>query len=156
MTHAENRRSAVRKIRGMAYTLTTYNESENIIPFIERARDVLSQFDWEIIFVDDNSPDGTAQTAFYCSKEDHRIRSIIRLRDRGLAKASIQGMLSARGDILCVMDVDGQHDPAVIKEMAERLEKDELHVVSAARRLELDQEIAGLSPTRKKLSTLGN
>ena len=142
--------------RKLSIVAPTYNESDNIAPFIERAKEVLGQFDWEIIFVDDNSPDGTGQKAFDYSMEDRRIRSITRLSDRGLAKSSIQGLLSARGELLCVMDVDGQHDPAVINEMAERLESDKLHVVSAARRLEQDKELEGLSPIRQKLSTFGN
>lgn len=142
--------------RSLSVIAPTYNESDNILPFIERAKEVLGQFDWEIIFVDDNSPDGTAEKVFHLAKTDHRIRSITRLSDRGLAKASIQGMLSARGELLCVMDVDGQHDPAVINEMAERLEREGLHIVSAARRLERDEEMAGLSPLRQKLSTFGN
>nr|WP_222857895.1 glycosyltransferase [Rhizobium cauense] len=142
--------------RSLSVIAPTYNESENIRPFIEKAKEALSRFDWEIIFVDDNSPDGTAEKAFHLSRADHRIRSITRLSDRGLAKSSIQGMLSARGELLCVMDVDGQHDPAVIQEMVERLERDGLHIVSAARRLERDQEMEGLSPLRQKLSTFGN
>lgn len=142
--------------RSLSVIAPTYNESENISPFIERAKDVLGQFDWEIIFVDDNSPDGTAEKAFHLSRADQRIRSITRLNDRGLAKSSIQGMLSARGELLCVMDVDGQHDPAVINEMAERLEREDLHIVSAARRLEGNQNLKGLSPVRQKLSTFGN
>ncbi|KRB53082.1 glycosyl transferase [Rhizobium sp. Root708] len=142
--------------RKLSIVAPTYNESDNIAPFIERAKEVLGQFDWEIIFVDDNSPDGTGQKTFDYSLEDRRIRAITRLSDRGLAKSSIQGLLSARGELLCVMDVDGQHDPAVINEMAERLESDKLHIVSAARRLEQDQELEGLSPIRQKLSTFGN
>ncbi|NTF46111.1 glycosyltransferase [Rhizobium rhizogenes] len=142
--------------RKLSVIAPTYNESGNIIPFIERAREALVGFDWEIIFVDDNSPDGTSEKAHCFSKEDPRVRSILRLGDRGLAKSSIQGMLSARGELLCVMDVDGQHDPAVINEMADRLEGEDLHIVSAARRLEIDGAMEGLSPTRQRLSVLGN
>lgn len=134
----------------------TYNEVRNIIPFVERVKSALANFDWEILFVDDNSSDGTAQQAFDYGAHDCRVRTIIRLNDRGLAKSSIQGMLSARGDILCVMDADGQHDPAVLVDMLTRLEQKNLDVVSAARRLETDQALEALSPIRHKLSKLGN
>jgi len=134
----------------------TYNESGNVVPFIERVKSTLEAFDWEILFVDDNSADGTAQKAFDYAKEDARVRTIIRLEDRGLAKSSIQGMLSARGDLICVMDVDGQHDPAVLVEMVTRMEQDNLEIVSAARRLDAQQPLEGLSPLRHRLSTFGN
>jgi len=134
----------------------TYNEAGNIIPFVERVKTTLAAFDWEILFVDDNSTDGTAQKAFDYGTGDSRVRPIIRLNDRGLAKSSIQGMLSARGDLLCVMDADGQHDPAVLLDMIARLEQDNLDIVSAARRLEDDQALEGLSPVRRKLSNIGN
>jgi dolichol-phosphate mannosyltransferase len=65
-------------------------------------------------------------------------------------------MLSAKGEILCVMDVDGQHDPVVINSMISQMEEQELDIVSAARKLdELGDEDA-LSPLRNKLSRLGN
>ena len=134
----------------------TYNEIGNVIPFAERVKSTLAGIDWEILFVDDNSADGTARKAFEYAADDARIRTIIRLDDRGLARSSIQGMLSARGDLLCVMDVDGQHDPAVLVDMIARLESDNLDIVSAARRLEADRALEGLSPLRQRLSTFGN
>ena len=134
----------------------TYNEAENVVPFAERVKSTLANFDWELVFVDDNSTDGTARKAFDYGIEDRRVAVIVRFADRGLAKSSIQGLLSARADLLCVMDADGQHDPAVVIEMVERLERDDLDIVSAARRLEDDQAIEGLSPMRRNLSRLGN
>lgn len=134
----------------------TYNEVKNVIPFAERVKTALADRDWELLFVDDNSADGTAQKAFDYGKIEPRVRPIIRFADRGLAKSSIQGMLSAKGDLLCVMDADGQHDPAVLIEMVDRMERDGLDIVSAARRLEDDQALEGLSPLRRKLSQIGN
>lgn len=134
----------------------TYNEAGNVVAFVERVKTALDKIDWEILFVDDNSADGTAGKAFDYGVHDSRVRTIIRLNDRGLAKSSIQGMLSARGDLLCVMDADGQHDPATLLDMIARLELDDLDIVSAARRLDGDQALDGLSPLRQKLSNLGN
>jgi len=147
--------SVVPSIR-LSIIAPTYNEAGNIIPFIERVKSALDSFDWEILVVDDNSADGTAQKAFDYGISDRRIRTIIRLDDRGLAKSSIQGMLSARGDLLCVMDADGQHDPATLVDMVAHLERANLDIVSAARRLEGDHAVEGLSPIRHRLSNLGN
>lgn len=134
----------------------TYNEVANVVPFAERVKSALADFDWELLFVDDNSADGTARKVFEYGTTEPRVRPIIRFTDRGLAKSSIQGLLSAKGDFLCVMDADGQHDPAVLIEMIERMERDGLDIVSAARRLEEDQALEGLSPLRRRLSQIGN
>lgn len=134
----------------------TYNEAKNVVPFAERVKTALADHDWELLFVDDNSADGTAQKAFDYGKTEPRVRPIIRLTDRGLAKSSIQGLLSAKGDVLCVLDADGQHDPSVVLEMVGRMERDGLDIVSAARRLEDDEALEGLSPLRRKLSQIGN
>lgn len=134
----------------------TFNEAGNVIPFIERTRVALRDADWEIIFVDDNSADGTAQKIFDYGTDDPRIRIITRLQDRGLAKSSIQGMLSAKGDLLCVMDVDGQHDPEVVKEMVDCLQTGKFDIVSAARKLGSERQVDALSPLRNTLSEVGN
>lgn len=134
----------------------TYNEVANVVPFAERVKSALTGCDWELLFVDDNSADGTAQKAFEYGVTEPRVRPIIRFSDRGLAKSSIQGMLTAKGDLLCVMDADGQHDPSVVLEMVELMEREGLDIVSAARRLEDNQKMEGLSPLRRKLSQIGN
>jgi dolichol-phosphate mannosyltransferase len=134
----------------------TFNEAGNVLPFIERIKSTLSNFDWEIIFVDDNSHDGTSETVFNYAINDPRVRVINRFNDRGLAKSSIQGLLSARSELLCVMDADGQHDPSVITEMADLLDQKHLDIVSAARRLDAGIQLDGLSATRQKLSNFGN
>ena len=99
----------------ISIVVPTYNEAGNSAPFVKRAEAALAGLDWEILFVDDNSPDGTADVVRAVARGDERVRLVLRLADRGLAKASIQGMLSAKGDLLCVMDGDGQHDPEAIK-----------------------------------------
>ncbi|MFT4183774.1 MAG: glycosyltransferase, partial [Rhizobium sp.] len=134
----------------------TYNEADNVLYFIERVKATLNAFDWEILFVDDNSSDGTAQKIFENTVNDNRVRAIIRLEDRSLARSSIQGMLSAKGDLLCVMDVDGQHDPAVLSDLVARLDRDNLDIVSAARKLESADKLHALSPLRRKISLFGN
>ena len=120
----------------ISIVVPTYNEAGNIAPFVKRAEAALAGLDWEILFVDDNSPDGTADVVRALARSDDRVRLVLRLADRGLAKASIQGMLSAKGDLLCVMDGDGQHDPEAIKRMIEPIRAGEAEIVSAARQLD--------------------
>ena len=78
------------------------------------------------------------------SRADDRVRLVLRIADRGLAKASIQGMLSAKGDLLCVMDGDGQHDPEAVKRMIAPIRAGEAEIVSAARQLEEGVDAAAL------------
>ncbi|MDW6025483.1 glycosyltransferase family 2 protein [Mesorhizobium sp. BAC0120] len=134
----------------------TYNEARNIEPLVGRLAAALPGLDWEVLFVDDNSPDGTADVVRAVSRRDDRVRLVLRFADRGLAKASIQGLLSANGEVLCVMDGDGQHDPAVIESLIEPLRKAEADVVSAARRLSVGLDASVLAPVRTRLSLIGN
>ena len=120
----------------ISIVVPTYNEARNIAPFVKRAEAALAGLDWEILFVDDNSPDGTADVVRALARGDDRVRLVLRIADRGLAKASIQGMLSAKGDLLCVMDGDGQHDPEAIKRMIAPIRAGEAEIVSAARQLD--------------------
>ena len=140
----------------ISIVVPTYNEARNITPFVKRAEAALAGLDWEILFVDDNSPDGTADVVRAVSRSDDRVRLVLRIADRGLAKASIQGMLSAKGDLLCVMDGDGQHDPEAVKRMIAPIRAGEAEIVSAARQLDQGVDAAALHPFRVSLSKLGN
>jgi dolichol-phosphate mannosyltransferase len=122
--------------RDLSIVVPVFNEVDNIDGLVASLDAVLTDIDWEIIFVDDNSPDGTANAVRALSLVDDRVRLVLRLFDRGLAKSCVQGMLSARADILCVMDGDGQHDPSLISKLIGPLKADEADVVSASRRLD--------------------
>ena len=140
----------------ISLVVPTYNEAKNIVPLIKRAEAALPGLDWEILFADDNSPDGTADVVREVSKQDDRVRLVLRLSDRGLAKASIQGMLSAKGDLLCVLDGDGQHDPEIIESMVAPIRAGNADIVSAARRLDEGTDVSALGPFRLGLSKIGN
>ena len=134
-----------------------FNEVRNIEPLFEKIESALSGYDWELIFVDDASTDGTTNSAYELSLKHEQVRLVLRFWDRGLAKSTIQGMLSAKGQVLCVMDGDGQHDPAFIPELLALLENGRYDIVSAARRLGGNAILSdALSQTREKLSQVGN
>ena len=96
--------------------IPTFNERSNIGPLIGRIKAVLNQelIDFEIILVDDNSPDETWKLAREIAKGDSRLRVIRREGSRGLATAVVDGWKAAKGEILGVMDADLQHPPEIL------------------------------------------
>jgi dolichol-phosphate mannosyltransferase len=101
--------------------IPTYNERDNIVPLVERLHSVLSGSDYEIVFVDDNSRDGTIEIATALSAK-YPVRVVVRNDKRGLASAVADGINYATGKIICVMDADLQHPPEVIPHMAGAIE----------------------------------
>jgi dolichol-phosphate mannosyltransferase len=140
----------------LSIVVPTYNEAGNIRTFVDRVAGALDGVDWEVLFVDDNSPDGTAAVVHDLSRTHDRVRLVLRLTDRGLARATIQGLLSANGELLCVMDGDGQHDPDVIRSLLGPIRAGEADIVSAARRLDERLDETTLGPVRARLSRIGN
>jgi dolichol-phosphate mannosyltransferase len=106
---------------GAATALTVvvpcYNERDNVAPLVERLDRALRGIAWEVVFVDDNSPDGTADAARCLAEHDPRVRCIRRIGRRGLASAVIEGALSSSAQAIAVMDGDLQHDETKLPEM---------------------------------------
>ncbi|MBI1813080.1 glycosyltransferase family 2 protein [Candidatus Peregrinibacteria bacterium] len=102
----------------LSLILPTYNEAQNLpelVPQIERA---LGGMSFEIIIVDDDSPDRTWKAARGISKDDAHVHVLRRIGRRGLSSAVIEGFLAAKGDVLAVMDADGQHDMGILPKLA--------------------------------------
>ncbi|MAT35036.1 MAG: dolichol monophosphate mannose synthase [Ponticaulis sp.] len=97
--------------------LPTRNEAGNIAEAIERAQSALSGLSFEVIVVDDDSPDGTADIVRSIAAKDARIRVIQRIGRRGLASACIEGALCAAGQVVAIMDADLQHDETVLPKL---------------------------------------
>lgn len=96
--------------------IPTYNERDNLTPLIEQIHAALSNYQYEVLFVDDDSKDGTAELASALSHK-YPVRLITRRNERGLASAVVYGLKHARGDLLAVMDADLQHPPQVLEDM---------------------------------------
>lgn len=94
--------------------LPTFNEKEALPETVSEIQDVLGELNYEIIVVDDDSPDGTHALASALARKDPRIRVIRRIRRSGLASACLEGWLASTAPVLAVMDADGQHDPAIL------------------------------------------
>lgn len=104
--------------------LPTYNERDNIVELVEVINEYLEPggFNYEVVVVDDNSPDGTANVIRSAFDGDGRIKLHVREEERGLATAIRHGILHSDGDIIVVMDTDFNHDPAVIPQLIKFLE----------------------------------
>lgn len=102
----------------------TFNESGNVEELVSRIRSALIDVDWEIIFVDDDSPDGTAGVVSRLARDSHRVRLLLRLGRRGLSSACIEGMLASCAPLLAVIDADLQHDERLLRQMVEEFERD--------------------------------
>ena len=106
----------------LSVIVPTYCEAENIDPMIAALDAALTGLRWEVIFVDDDSPDGTAELVRKRGEQDARIRGVRRIGRRGLAGAVIEGMLASAADVAAVTDCDLQHDETCLPRMLERIE----------------------------------
>jgi dolichol-phosphate mannosyltransferase len=117
----------------ISVVVPTFCESENIVELHARLSVALAAESWELIFVDDDSPDGTADLARELSARDPRVRCIQRIGRRGLSTAVIEGALSSSASYVAVMDADLQHDESVLPAMLTELRKRDLDVVVGSR-----------------------
>ena len=111
----------------------TLNERENVPLIVERLNRVLAGIAWEAIFVDDDSPDGTANVVRGLARARPNIRCLQRLGRRGLSSACIEGMLASSAPYLAVMDGDLQHDETLLPRMFKKIKTDHLDIVVASR-----------------------
>ena len=120
----------------LSVIVPTFNEIDNIEEIIARVRIVLKSVRWEIIFVDDDSPDGTAAKVKAIAQSDPQVRCIHRIGRRGLSSACIEGMMSSSANFLAVMDGDLQHDEALLSTMLEVISQEDVDLVVGTRYME--------------------
>jgi dolichol-phosphate mannosyltransferase len=104
--------------------IPTFNERDNIELLVQKLEQALEDHSWEAVFVDDDSPDGTAAAVRAIARRDSRIRCIQRVGRRGLSSAVIEGMLSSSADYFAVLDGDLQHDETLLPDMVGILQQD--------------------------------
>jgi dolichol-phosphate mannosyltransferase len=121
-----------------------FNERPNVVPMIAKLDAALAGIAWEVIYVDDNSPDGTTQEVRRIARQDTRVRCIRRIGRRGLASAVIEGALSSSADIIAVIDGDLQHDETRLPVMLSALQTGAYDLAVASRHVE-GGDNAGLS-----------
>ncbi|WFL76602.1 glycosyltransferase family 2 protein [Altererythrobacter arenosus] len=140
----------------LAIILPTLNERGNLAPLVERIEDALGSGGWEVLIVDDNSADGTADEARRIALTDGRVRVIQRIGRRGLASAAIEGFCATAAPFCAVMDADHQHDPALLPLMLNALKAGEGDIAVASRFAEGASMEGWGRPDREKLSGAAN
>jgi dolichol-phosphate mannosyltransferase len=101
----------------LTVVVPTRNEHDNVRPVYEALRSTLEGIDWEAIFVDDDSRDGTPEVICRLANLDRRVRCIQRIGRRGLASACVEGILASSAPYVAVMDADLQHDEQLLPRM---------------------------------------
>ena len=108
----------------LAVVIPTFNERANVPVLVAKLDQALDGRRWEAIFVDDDSPDGTAEAARELGRVDPRVRVIQRIGRRGLSSACIEGMCATAAPCVAVIDGDLQHDETILPAMLDRLQGD--------------------------------
>ena len=107
----------------LSIVVPTFNESGSVRELLRRLEATLGTAGWEIIFVDDDSPDGTASEVRDIARADPRVRCLQRIGRRGLSSACIEGMMAASAPTIAVMDADLQHDETILPRMLAEIEQ---------------------------------
>lgn len=117
----------------LSVIVPTFNERANVQKLVEKLHEALDGYRWEVIFVDDDSPDETARSVREIGQRDQRVRCIQRIGRRGLSSACIEGMLASSAPYLAVIDGDLQHDETLLPAMLAQLKEGETDVVIGTR-----------------------
>jgi dolichol-phosphate mannosyltransferase len=139
----------------LTVVIPCFNEAANVAVMVARLDAALAGIAWEAIFVDDNSPDGTAAIARAIGRDDPRIRCIRRIGRRGLSSACIEGMLASSAGYVAVIDGDLQHDEGLLPRMLQALQAGRAEVVVGSRHVEGGGASGGFSRLRARLSDGG-
>ena len=105
----------------LAIVVPTFNEHDNVALLLDKLECALPGVSYEVIFVDDDSPDGTADAVRAIGACNPRIRVLQRVHRRGLSSACIEGMMATAAPFIAVMDADLQHDERILPKMLEML-----------------------------------
>ena len=107
------------KVAPLALTVVipTFNEAGNIEPLLERIGIALMGVEWEAIFVDDGSSDGTPELVTEIAQSDRRVRLLRRIGRRGLSSAVVEGALASTAPVIAVIDADLQHDEKILPDL---------------------------------------
>src|SRR6266404_4006039 len=117
----------------LSVVVPTFNERDNVTTLFRRLEAALAGVSWEVIFVDDNSPDGTWDVVRAMAREDSRVRCIRRIGRRGLSGACIEGILASSAPYAAVIDADLQHDETQLPKMLALLQGGEADLVVGSR-----------------------
>lgn len=137
----------------LSLVVPTYNERANIARLVEAVSRVLDGIDWEMVVVDDDSPDRTFDEVRRIAAADPRVRCLRRIGRRGLSSAVIEGAHAASGDIIAVMDADFQHDERILTAMYAKIAATGADLVVATR-YDGEGSVGDWSASRRVMSRL--
>ena len=120
----------------LSVVVPTFNERDNVTTLYRRLETALTGLAWEVVFVDDNSPDGTWDVVRGLARQDNRVRCIRRIGRRGLSGACIEGILASSAPCAAVIDADLQHDETQLPKMLALLQTDQIDLVVGSRYIE--------------------
>ena len=135
----------------LSVVVPTFNERDNVAKLYRKLEAVLGEVAWEVVFVDDNSPDGTWSIVRDLARQDSRVRCVRRIGRRGLSGACIEGILASSAPYAAVMDADLQHDETQLPKMLSLLTSGQAELVVGSRYVEggsadsFDSKRAGFS-----------
>ena len=133
----------------LTVVIPTFNEAENVAPMVALLTSTLQGRAWEAVFVDDDSPDGTADAVRTIAALRPNIRVLHRKGRRGLAGACIEGILSSSARLCAVIDADLQHDETRLPVMMNLMDQDPpLDLVVASRKVDGGSASGGFSAFR--------
>jgi dolichol-phosphate mannosyltransferase len=117
----------------LTIVVPTFNERDNVEILVGRLSKALEGISWEAVFVDDDSPDGTAALLRDMARHDPRVRVIQRIDRRGLSSAWVEGALASSAPLIASIDADLQHDEQILPEMLRRMKTESLDVAIGSR-----------------------
>lgn len=117
----------------LSIIVPTFNERDNVAELLSRLDNALIEISWEAVFVDDDSPDGTAELVRQIGQQRGDVRCVQRIGRRGLSRAVVEGMLASSAPIMAVIDADMQHDERVLPTMLRILHNEQADVVIGTR-----------------------
>jgi dolichol-phosphate mannosyltransferase len=151
--------AADRRSVGVELTVVvpTFNEAANVEPLLDKLSTTLEGVDWQVIFVDDDSPDGTASLVKEIARRDRRVSCLRRVGRRGLAGAVVEGALASSAHFVAVIDGDMQHDESLLPAMLHILRGGQADIVIGSRYLQPEARVVnGLDARRAWGSRLAN
>lgn len=138
----------------IAIVVPVFKERANVAILHDKLAAVLANENWELLFVDDDSPDGTSDVCRQLGRIHPRVRVLQRIGRIGLASACVEGMLATTAPFVVIMDGDLQHDETIIPDMIARLRRETLDLVVASRNV-AGGSMGEFAAERVKLSQMG-
>jgi dolichol-phosphate mannosyltransferase len=138
----------------LSIVVPTFNERSNVGELVRRLEATLAGIDWEVVFVDDDSTDGTTAVLREAARSNGRVRVLHRIGRRGLATAVVEGIMSVSSPFVAVMDGDLQHDESRLAPMLERLRNSDRDIIVGSRYMEAGGFEEGWGQDRHAISQL--